>query len=125
MAKLALDKQMQIEVRARLISRDTGQPVYGGAYVVRLFDKDFVDEDYLGQASPDKNGAVSIEFNPSQFDQKDVIKDKSLDFFFVVLRNGKEIFRSKVMEDVNIRAVEQFKMGEGEIIHLGTFLIDA
>lgn len=124
MAKFALDKQMKMEVRARLISRETGLPLYGGAYVVRLFDKDFVDEDFLGQASPDKNGAVSIAFNPSQFDQKDVLKDKSLDFFFVVLKNGKELFRSKVMEDVDVSAIEQFKMGEGEIIHLGTFLID-
>jgi hypothetical protein len=125
MGKLALDKQMNIEVRARLISRETGQPIYGGAYIVKLFDKEFIDDDFLGQASPDVNGAINITFNPSHFDQKDIMKEKSLDFFFVVFRNGKEIFRSKVMEDVDIHAMEQFKMGEGEIIHLGTFLIDA
>jgi hypothetical protein len=125
MAKLALDQQMKIEVRARLISRETGQPIYGGAYVVRLFDKDFIDDDFLGQASPDMHGAVSIAFNPSQLDTKDALKDKSLDFFFVVLKNGKQIFHSKVMEGVDLHAIEQFKMGEGEIIHLGTFLIDA
>jgi hypothetical protein len=125
MAKLALDKQMKIEVRARLISRETGQPIYGGAYVVRLFDKDLIDDDFLGQASPDINGAVSIAFNPSQIDKKDELKDKSLDFFFVLFKNGKQIFHSKVMEGVDLLAIEQFKMGEGEIIHLGTFLIDA
>lgn len=125
MSKLALDKQMKIEVRARLISRQTGQPVFGGAYIVKLFDKDFVDDDFLGQASPDVNGAVSIAFNPSHVDQKDLLKEKSPDFYFVVFKIGKEIFRSKVMEDVDIHAIEQFKMGEGEIIHLGTFLIEA
>jgi hypothetical protein len=40
-----------------------------------------------------------------------------------VYKSGQEIFRSKVMEDVHVEAIENFKMGKGEMIDLGTFLI--
>lgn len=125
MAKIGLNKEMNIEVTARLIAKGSDRPVTGEAFIVKLFDKDFFDDDFLGQSGLDDNGQLHITFNPSRLDAGDPIKESSLDFYFVVFKNDVEIFRSKVMEDVDVNAVEQFKMGEGELINLGTFLIDA
>lgn len=125
MARLGLNEEMNIEVTARLIAKGSDRPVTGAAFIVKLFDKDFFDDDFLGQSGLDDNGQLHITFNPSRLDAGDPIKESSLDFYFVVFKNNVEIFRSKVMEDVDVNAVEQFKMGEGELINLGTFLIDA
>ena len=115
---------MNIEVTAKLIAKGSDLPVNGAEYIVKLFDKDFFEDDFLGQSSLDENGELHISFNPSQLDTTDPIRETSLDFYFIVFKNGREIFKSKVMEDVDVNAIEQFKMGKGELINLGTFLID-
>jgi hypothetical protein len=124
MSKFSLGKEMSIEVTARLIAKGSDMPVTGDDFVVKLYDKDFFDDDYLGEASPDDNGRVTILFQPEAFDRKDPIREKSLDFYFVVFKKGLVIFRSKVMEHVDVDAIETFKMGEGEVIDLGSFLIE-
>lgn len=125
MSDFSLGKEMSIEVTARLIAKGTDAPVTGNEFVVKLYDKDFFDDDFLGEATPDENGRVSIIFNPETFDKKDPIREKSLDFYFVVFKRGMVIFRSKVMEHVDVDAIETFKMGEGEVVDLGSFLVDA
>ena len=125
MSKYALGSEMSIQVDARLIARGTGAPVTGDAYRVRLFDKDFFDDDFLGEATPDADGRISVTFDPSRFDRNDPIPEKSLDFYFVLYRSGEPVFQSKVMEDVDVDAIDSFKMGAGEVIDLGTFLVDA
>ncbi|RTL56334.1 MAG: hypothetical protein EKK37_17855 [Sphingobacteriales bacterium] len=125
MTNFSLNPDMNIEVTARLIAKGSDAPVSGKAYNVRLYDKDFFEDDFLGEASPDENGQVKISFNPDDFDTQDVLKEASLDFYFVVYKQDEEIFRSKVMEDIPVERFEKFKMGEGEIFDLGTFLIEA
>ncbi len=124
MAKFALGKEMNIEVSARLIARGTDTPLTGNEYRVRLFDKDFFDDDFLGESGLDGNGKIHISFSPPKFDRRDPIKETSLDFYFVLFKNDTEIFRSKVMNDVDVEAIEAFRMGKGEMIDLGTFLVD-
>ena len=116
---------MNIEVTARLIAKGSDAPVTGKEYFVRLYDEDFFEDDFLGESGLDENGVARITFNPDDFDTEDLIKETSLDFYFVVFKNGKNIFSSKVMEQVNVERFEKFKMGEGEVFDLGTFLIEA
>lgn len=51
------------------------------------------------------------------------IEDKP-DFYFVLYKHKEEIFKTKVLEDLDLEAMKNFKMGEGEVIDLGTFLVD-
>jgi hypothetical protein len=125
MSKYELGSEMSIQVNARLIAKGTDAPVTGERYLVRLFDKDFFDDDFLGEATPDADGRISITFDPSRFDRNDPIREKALDFYFVLYRDGEPVHRSKVMEDVDIDAIDTFRMGAGEVIDLGTFLVEA
>lgn len=125
MSQFALNPAMNIEVTARLIAKGSDAPVTGPQYRVRLYDKDFFEDDFLGESSLDTNGVARIIFNPADFDTHDVLKEASLDFYFVVFKNGQAIYHSKVLDDVNVERFERFKMGEGEIFDLGTFLIEA
>ena len=123
MSKFSLDSEMNIEVMARFIGKGHESAVTGDAYRVRLYDKDVFTDDYLGESTLDEHGVAKITFTHSAFTNAAHLDDMP-DLFFVVFKHQKEIFKTKVMEDVDLEAVEKFRMGEGEVIDLGTFLIE-
>ena len=123
MPKLSLNEEMNIEVRVLLIAKGTDAPVAGKEYTVRLFDKDLFNDDFLGESTLNKNGIAKFLFTEKHFAGFEKL-DEPPDFYFVVYRNGKEIFKSRVMQNLDLRNIEEFKMKEGEVVDLGTFLID-
>jgi hypothetical protein len=124
MSDFSLSSQPKIEVNIRIIAKGSDAPLTGDMYKVRLFDKDSFDDDYLGESGLDTNGVAHISFTHDAFDDLAGIEDRP-DFYFVVVKNDVQIFQSKVMEEIDLEAVEQFKMGRGEVIDLGTFLVEA
>ena len=122
MTDLSLNKDMNLEVTARFIGKGNDQPLTGDTYLVRLYDKDVFEDDFLGESTLDENGVAKISFNHSSFSNWN--KDTKPDFYFVVFKHKKEIFKSKVLEDLDVEAIEKFKMGEGEVIDLGMYLIE-
>jgi hypothetical protein len=122
MASIALNKEMNIEVKVRLISKGNDEPVTGNGYSVRLYDKDIFGDDYLGESAPDEKGIAKFLFSPGDF-AKPINADDKPDFYFVVYKNRQQIFKSKVMSNLDLSNIEEFIMKEGEVIDLGTFLI--
>jgi hypothetical protein len=119
----SLDDEMDIKVKARLIGKGHNSALTGD-YTVKLFDKDLFDDDFLGESRPDEDGVVTFTIDSTQFGDLAKMEDRP-DFYFVVYKHKEEIFRSKVLEDVDLESLhQQFKMGEGEIVDLGTFLVD-
>lgn len=123
MSNLSLSSEINLEVTARFIAKGSDAPLTGTAYTLRLFDKDIFDDDYLGESPLDANGVAKIKFNHTAFSDIGTIETIPR-FYFSLLKNGEQIFQSKVMEELDIDAIEQFKMGEGEVIDLGTFLVE-
>lgn len=123
MASIALNKEMNIEVKVRLIRKGDDEPITGNQYSVRLYDSDIFKDDFLGESVPDGEGVAKFLFSQGDF-SKPVSIDKKPDFYFVVYKNKQQIFKSKVMSNLDLSDVEEFVMKEGEVIDLGTFLID-
>jgi hypothetical protein len=123
MSKLDLSRDMNIEVTARLIKKGTDKPLHGSAFKVRLYDRDFFEDDYLGESGLDHDGRATITFNPSAMNRNPVLHEDSYDLYFAVFHHDQLVFKSKVMRDM--AALEEFRMGEGERIDLGSFLVDA
>ena len=123
MSKLSLNEEMNIEVRVLLIAKGTDDPVTGDEYIVRLYDKDIFSDDFLGESSPDKDGLAKFELTKKHFAGFAKLDEKP-DFYFVVYRNKKEIFKSRVMKNLDLSNIEEFRMKEGEVVDLGTFLIE-
>lgn len=123
MPSIALNKEMNIEVKVRLIQKGDDEPVTGSEYSVRLYDKDIFNDDFLGESVPDEQGLAKFLFSQGDF-SKPVKLDKKPDFYFVVYKNNQPVFKSKVMSNLDLSNVEEFIMKEGEVIDLGTFLID-
>jgi hypothetical protein len=121
MSDFSLSKDMNLAVTARFISKENNAAVTGEEYTVRLYDKDIFEDDFLGESTLDEDGIAKISFNHTSFSNWNT--DAKPDFYFVVFKNKIETFKSKVMQDLDVDAIEKFKMGEGEIIDLGTYLI--
>ena len=124
MSDFSLNDDMKIEVMIRLIAKGNDAPLTGDQYKVRLFDKDTFDDDFIGESGLDANGVARISFAHSAFGDLGNI-EVTPDFYFVVVKDNLQIFQSKVMEEIDLDAVEQFRMGKGEVIDLGTFLVEA
>jgi len=122
MSDLSLSNNMNMQVTARFIAKGADEPLTGLAYRMRLFDKDVFDDDYLGESTLDSNGVATISFAHAAFSDLGSI-EKMPDFYFVVVKNGVQIFESEVMANIDVDAIEKFKMGTGEVIDLGTFLV--
>jgi hypothetical protein len=124
MSRLSLNKEMNIEIRVLLIAKGNDEPITGNEYVVRLYDKDVFNDDYLGQSSLNKKGIAKFVITEKHFAGFAKLDEKP-DFYFVVYKNDKEIFKSRVMKNLDLTNIEEFRMREGEVVDLGTFLIDA
>jgi len=124
MEKMSFSEEMNLQVRARFIAKGEDAPLHGSKYKVRLFDRDFLEDTSLGESSLDAHGVVHFSFPAAKL-HKGFLGDTMPDFFFVVYRHDEVIFKTPTMENVNTEAIEQYKRGVGEIIDLGTFLVDA
>jgi len=123
MPSIALNKEMNIEVKVCLLSKGNGEPLTGTEYSVRLYDKDVFNDDYLGESVPDEEGVAKFLLSQGDFSQP-LNLDNKPDFYFVVYKNKQQIFKSKVMSNLDLSNIEEFIMKEGEVIDLGTFLIE-
>lgn len=123
MASLALNEEMNIEVKVRLIGKGDDEPLSGNDFTVRLYDKDIFNDDYLGESVPDEEGVARFIFSKGDF-SRPMNSEGKPDFYFVVYYKGEQIFKSVVMPNLDLSDVEEFIMKEGEVIDLGTFLID-
>lgn len=122
MSSFSLDPEMKIEVMARFIAKGTDTPLIGADYEMRLFEKDLMEDDYLGRATLDDNGVAKISFKHG--DYMDFLNPEiNPDLYFALYRGEALIFQSKVMRDIDLDSMEKFKMGEGEVVDLGTYLV--
>ena len=124
MSKFSLSPDMMIEVKIRFIAKGSDEPLTGDDYKVKLYDKDLVGSDRLGESGLDANGVATIKFTHAAFGEWNSL-EKYPDFYFVLDKAGKEIFKSSILDDFDVDSMEQFKMGEGEVVDLGTFLVDS
>lgn len=123
MSDFTLNKEPDLIVTARFITKGNDKPLYGDVFTVRLYDRDIIDDDYLGESRLDEDGHIRIAFAHDAFVNDAAFKEAKPDFYFVVLQNGQSVFTTKVLEELSIEDLQQFRMGEGEVVDLGTFLI--
>ena len=124
MTKLSLNPEMKIEVTASFIGKGSDAPVTGTDYEFRLYEKDLMEDDFLGVSNLDEHGMAKVAFAHADF--RDILNpETSPDLYFALYKGDTLIFQSEVRRDIDIPSVETLKMGEGQVVDLGTFLIDA
>ena len=122
MSNFSLDADINIEVKACFIRKGSDAPLTGSDYEFRLYEKDLMEDDYLGRSTLDDNGVAKISFKHG--DYKDFLNPEiNPDLYFALYRGEALIFQSKVMRDLDLDSMEKFKLGEGEVVDLGTYLV--
>ena len=123
MSNFSLNPDINIEVKASFISKGSDAPVTGSDYEFRLFEKDFMEDDYLGKSGLDENGTAKVTFKHGAY--MDFLNpETNPDLYFALYKGEALIFQSKVMSDIDVEGLEKFKMGEGDVIDLGIFLVE-
>jgi hypothetical protein len=124
MTDFMLNKEPDLVVTARFIEKGEDKALSGNEYTVRLYDRDIADDDFLGESYLDAGGHIRIAFAHDAFVNEDAFKEAKPDFYFVIMKKGQPVYTTKVLEDLSLEDLEQFKMGEGEVVDLGSFLVD-
>ena len=123
MSNFSLNADINIEVKASFIKKGSDAPLTGADYEFRLFEKDFMEDDYLGKSVLDEHGVARVSFKHG--DYMDFLNpETNPDLYFALYKGEALVFQSKVMRDVDVEGLEKFKMGEGEVVDLGTFLVE-
>ena len=124
MSNFSLDADINIEVKASFIAKGSDAPLTGEEYEFRLYEKDLMEDDYLGKSGLDENGVAKVSFKHG--DYMDFLNpEKNPDLYFALYNGEALVFQSPVMRDLDLDGMEKFKMGEGEVVDLGTFLIES
>jgi hypothetical protein len=123
MSNFSLDPDIDIEVKASFIKKGSDAPLTGADYEFRLYEKDLMEDDYLGKSSLDENGVARVSFKHK--DYMDFLNpETNPDLYFALYKAETLVFQSQVMRDLDLDGLEKFKMGEGEVVDLGTFLVE-
>lgn len=124
MTDFMLNKEPDLIVTARFIEKGEDKPLSGDEYSVRLYDRDIADDDFLGESRLDAGGHIRIAFAHDSFVNDDAFRETRPDFYFIILKNGTPVYTTKVLEELSLEDIQQFRMGEGEMVDLGSFLVD-
>ena len=81
-----------------------GEPLTGAAFSAGLRDKDMFFDDKLGVSTLNDEGAAHFVFSPTDIISIDSIGEETPDLYFILWREGEEIFRSEVFENVDFQA---------------------
>ena len=116
--------ELLINVYARFLHKHTGDAIWGNHYKVKLFDKDLITDDFLGETYLHSEGKVHFRINPSLFRTNDNPLEEKPDLYLLVLKDDVEIFKSPVAPNIKFDKEGNFNFIDGEWIDMGTFLID-
>lgn len=83
-----------------------GNPLAGDEYAVKLLDQDRFFDDKLGSSALSPAGAAEFLIFVADIKSIDSPDERTPDIYFVVTKNGKEIFRSEVFAEVNFEAAD-------------------
>ncbi len=84
---MSLNEEMNIEVRVLLIAKGTDEPLTGDGYLVRLYDKDIFNDDFLGESSLDEDGLAKFHITENiLWALRNLMKSPIFILWFTVIR---------------------------------------
>jgi hypothetical protein len=98
-----------------------GNPWESDGMIVKLFDKDLLEDDFLGQSKITGHGKFEIEFYSEDFKSYDSPFESKPDLYFCIYLFGELLYRSVIWNDVDIDKSSIFVPDKGKVIDLGTF----
>jgi len=91
------------KVIARFQDAD-GKPLRGADFTVKLLDEDRFFDDKLGSSPLNDDGLAEFVIPVADIVSFDSPGERTPDIYFVVTRDGREVFHSEVVAEVNFDA---------------------
>lgn len=83
---------------------ENGAPLGGGHYTVTLMDEDKYFDDKLGSQTLSPEGKAEFLVAAADILSFDSAGERTPDLYFVVKKDGREVFRSEVFDEVDFDA---------------------
>ena len=84
-----------------------GRPLAGDSWLARVFDSDCLADDRLGQSQLDDQGRASFLIPVADIKSLDSPGERMPDLYFRLFMDGREVFRSQVIEDVDFESLDR------------------
>ncbi len=84
----------------------SGAPLHGDQYSIVLLDEDKFFDDKLGEQELTVEGVAEFLISAADILSFDSMGETTPDLYFVVRRNGDEVFRSQVFTDVDFEMTD-------------------
>lgn len=111
------------KVIATFVDAD-GEPVAGDDLSVRLMDEDRYFDDKLGEVVISADGVAEIMITAVDILSFDSAGERTPDLYFVVRKDGDEIFRSEVFREVDFESKDPVTgRGKGLTQQFGPFVV--
>lgn len=91
------------KVVARFQDAD-GNPLRGADFTVKLLDEDRFFDDKLGSSPLDDDGVAEFVIPVADIVSFDSPGERTPDIYFIVTKDGREVFRSEAVAEVNFDA---------------------
>lgn len=82
-----------------------GNPLTGEGWQAGLSDRDLLADDCLGEVGLDDQGQATFLLSVADIKSVDSPDERRPDLYFTLFRDGREVFRSEVIEDVDFEAL--------------------
>lgn len=113
-----------VNLHVRLHSGDNGgEPLTGPNYKVRFYDRDLMQDDFLGESTLDAQGHAIVSIVKSDYRSGDSPLERYPDVYFRVMENDRVVYKSEVFKDLDVAEASDFAASEGRNLDLGTFII--
>ena len=86
---------------------EQGNPLIGTDWSADLRDQDALLDDCLGDATLDDEGSATFLISVADIKSLDSWDERNPDLYFTLFRNGQEVFRSEVIEDVDFEELDR------------------
>jgi hypothetical protein len=102
-----------------------GKPLTGPDWRVTLLDEDPLVDDELGADALDDDGRARILISVADVLSVDSPGERKPDLYFVLSHYGREVFRSKALEDVDFEQLDPVSGEPDQVTRdFGTFEVD-
>ena len=85
---------------------ETGRPLAGNGWKTAARDQDALIDDCLGEAGLDERGEARILISVADIMSIDSPGERTPDLYFTLYRDGTEVFRTEVVEDVDFESLD-------------------
>lgn len=112
-----------VDIHVKLRHTVSNDPITGGEYKVKFFDKDLLKDDFLGTSTLDDQGHAVVSVFRKDYRSADSPLEKKPDIYFEVHRNDEVLYKSPVSENVALEERDDFPLSGGKHCDLGTYNI--